>query len=326
MTITTLKSEGLESAATLFERYPYKTVQRMAQKLPQDRLVSFYTSNLARDLEAGRKRWIARDGPEVSAMAGFNDDPYHSKIYGLNMAKVAPWLVLPESGESPELWDAVETHARTRGVQHLSVRLDGEDYPSLHFFEGRGFHLIDVSLKFFLPFSASVEPIRLESPRSGWSIRKMRGADSPWMIALGGGGHGQNHFLNDPALNPEATRNLFGSWVRRCIEGLAYTIYVIEDPSGQGRGFVIYLRSKSFAQAVGRNPLILDYVVLDPKVRGGGLGPWLIQDSLERERGQGFDYCELRTSQHNHRAVIGYEKLGFRLCASDFILHRKLQA
>ncbi len=324
MTIRSLTPEDLEAAATLFERYPYKSVQRTAQKLTPERLVRFYTSNLGRDIEAGRDRWIAFEKKEITALGGFSDDSYHSKIYSLKMAKVTPWLVLPECTEHEELWGAVEAHARSQSVEHLSIRLDGEDYPSLHFFEDREFRLIDVSLKFSLPLSAGEVRAAIESPRSGWSIRKMVATDAEWMIPLGGGGHGQNHFLNDPHLDPEATRTLFSNWVQRCIEGLAYTIYVIEDPTGQGRGFVIYLRNSTFAKAVGRNPLILDYVVIDPKIRGGGMGPWLIQDSLLREQKQGFDYCELRTSQHNHRAVIGYEKLGFRLCASDFILHRKL--
>ena len=68
----------------------------------------------------------------------------------------------------------------------------------------------------------------------------------------------------------------------------------------------------------------MDYVVFDPRVRGGGIGPWFIEESLRAESGANFDYCELRTSQHNHRAIACYEKLGFRICATDFILHRLL--
>lgn len=315
----------LQEASTLFERYPFKAAQRHAQRLRVDRLTRFYTQGLEKDLEAARDRWIAL-GPEGPvALAGLNPDEHHSSVYGMKMGRIAPWLVLPASGAGRPLLRALGDRFRALGLDHLSVRLDGEDYPSLHLFESLDFHLIDVSLKFFLPFpSAGADWPPVEVPRVGWNIRKMQAHDAEWMIPLGGGGHGANHFLNDPNLDPEATRQLFSGWVRRCIDGLAYTIYVLEDPSGQGRGFVTYLRNQGFARTVGRTPLILDYVILDPRIRGGGLGPWLIQESLFRERRQGFDFCELRTSQHNHRAVIGYEKLGFRLCATDFILHRKI--
>lgn len=319
-----LTEEDLDRAAELFERYPYKSAQRAFQKLPPERLVAFYAANLRKDFESDRKRWVAQSGGEPVGLAGLNADGYHTGIYGLKMAKIAPWLMLPDAGCGEAMLEKVEAAARDEGYEHLSARFDGEDFASLHLFESRGFRLIDVSLKFSFPMPGGAAWPETQSPRAGWNIRKMRSHDAEWMVALGGGGHGQNHFLNDPDLDAEATRRLFGNWVQRCIDGLAYTIYVIEDPTGQGRGFVIYLRNSGFAKAVGRNPLILDYVILDPKIRGGGLGPWLVEESLRRENGQGFDYCELRTSQHNHRAVIGYEKLGFRLCASDFIVHRRL--
>ena len=64
------------------------------------------------------------------------------------------------------------------------------------------------------------------------------------------------------------------------------------------------------------NPIILDYVILDPAIRGGGIGPWFIQESLRAESDSGFDFCELRTSQHNYAAIGCYEKLGFRTLKS----------
>lgn len=322
--ITPLTAENLPRAAALFEAYPYKATQRKAQQLRVDRLVTFYMNGLEADLAAGRERWIALGPDGAVGLAGLTADEAHSKVYGLRMGKIAPWLVMPGATAGRELLRAVGDAARRFEMEHLSVRLDGEDFPSLHLYESLNFLLIDVSLKFFLAFPTNREMPAVEVPRVGWNIRKAASHDSEWMIALGGSGHGQNHFLNDPALAPDATRELFSGWVKRCIEGLAYAIYVIEDPSGQGRGFVTYLRNRGFAKTVGRNPLILDYVILDPKIRGGGMGPWLIQESLYRERKQGFDFCELRTSQHNHRAVTGYEKLGFHLCATDFILHRRL--
>lgn len=315
----------LPQASTLFDRYPFKAAQRHAQQLPVERLVRFYTQGLERDLDAGRDRWIALGPDGAVALGGINADEHHSVAYGMAMGKIAPWLTLPGCTAGRPLLRAIGDRSASLGFEHLSVRLDGEDYPSLHLFESFDFHLIDVSLKFFMPFpAAGADWPAIEAPRVGWTIRRMNAADAEWMIPLGGGGHGQNHFLNDPHLDPGATSGLFSDWVRRCIEGLAYAVYVLEDPSGQGRGFVTYLRNQGFSKIVGRNPLILDYVILDPRVRGGGLGPWLIHESLYRERSQGFDFCELRTSQHNHRAVIGYEKLGFRLCATDFILHRKM--
>jgi GNAT superfamily N-acetyltransferase len=158
----------------------------------------------------------------------------------------------------------------------------------------------------------------------GWSIRLSTPADRDWLVDLGSRVHPQNHYFNDPWIDPERVRALFGAWMRRCVDGLAYRIYVLESPQGRPAGFVTYLRSPAFAEAVGRRPLILDYVILEPEARGEGRGSRLIGRTLAMESGSGFDYCELRTSQNNYAAAASYEKLGFRLCSTDFALHHLL--
>lgn len=285
------------------------------------RLNAFYRTQLGAALGGDRPHWAAWSASEPLALAGLLPDPWHSEIYGMSMGKIAPWLdtVDPRTGEA--LLEAVMRAAAERGYEHLSVRLDGEDFENLHLMERAGFLLVDVSMKFSRPMPWGT--VVSEAPGKKWSVREAGPADSDWIVDLGARHHGGTHYLNDPALPVQKTHALFGAWVKRCLEGLAYKIYAIEDPSGQGRGFVIYLQNRGFAEAVGRRPIILDYVILDPDQRGRGLGPWLIEQSLAREGEQGFDYCELRTSQHNHSAVVCYEKLNFRLCATDFVLHRK---
>lgn len=320
---------NVDRAARLFSAYPFKTAQRVVQKLDRERLDAFYLAGLRRGAEAGRPAWFAYDveWPEAGpvALGGLEPESWHGGIYGMRMGKIQPWLnaLDPPAGEA--LLETVRERARADGIEHLSVRIDGEDFANLHLFERAGFLLIDVSMKFSraMPFGARVWP----EERPGWRVRLATPDDAEWMRRLGAREHAHTHFLNDPALPREKTQELFGAWVARCIEKLAWRIHVLEDAQGRGRGFVIYLRNRALRDAVGANPIILDYVILEGSARGGGVGPWFVQESLVRESeetadsGGGFDYCELRTSQHNHAAIGAYEKLGFRLCATDFVLH-----
>jgi GNAT superfamily N-acetyltransferase len=173
-----------------------------------------------------------------------------------------------------------------------------------------------------MPFESPIFP--QPASAQGWSIGLATAEDAEWIRRIGSETHAGTHYLNDPALPVEKTRELFARWLDRCLNGLAYKVYVLRDAAGEGRGFVTYLRGLSFAKAVGRYPIVLDFVLLDPAIRGGGLGVWLVAESLSREAESGFDYCELRTSAHNLGAVMTYEKLGFRCCASDFALHLTL--
>lgn len=314
----------------LFERYPFKQTQRSVQGLDAARLNDFYLDQLRASAGPARARWGVFKNGEAVALGGLADDAWHSSFYGLKMAKLQPWMNAPAAEGASFLLDHVIEHAAKAGVEHLSVRIDGEDFPNLYLFESRGFRLVDVSLKFsrLMPLieeGRGVQGAPTADPASGgFSLSTAEASDRDWMRELGGRAHGHNHFLNDPDLARDRTEKLFAAWVERCIDGLAWRIYTARDAEGVGRGFVIYLRNTRFAEAVGRNPIILDYVILDPSVRGAGLGPWLIRESLRREAGAGFDFCELRTSHHNLAAIRCYEKLGFRVCATDFVLHRRL--
>jgi GNAT superfamily N-acetyltransferase len=315
-----LRESEAALARPLFESYPYKQAQRLVQRLDPARLNQFYLSGLERSLASGQLILGAFREGQLAAIAGLSPDAWHSGIYGLKMAKISPWLGTKSQVEAARLLEEILKLAREEKYEHLSMRLDGEDYAALHAFEDAGFRLIDVSLK----FSRAMTRESSSAPPKGWSLRLSAEADSSWMRELGANQHTHNHFLNDPHLPRERTHALWDAWVDRCIRGLAYRIYVAEQNGESGRGFVIYLRNRSFAETVGRNPIILDYIAIETSARGGGIGPWIVAESLARESASGFDYCELRTSQHNHAAIGLYEKLGFRICASDFILHCKL--
>jgi GNAT superfamily N-acetyltransferase len=335
LTLRLATPDDLPAARRLFDEFPYKAIQSAAQRLDRERLLDFYAAGLKGALEKGvSPHWIVEaqenGSPRPIALAGLAEDPWHSGIYGFPMGKIAPFLnaecgmrnveLRKEAGRL--LLAAIEAAARERGLQHLSVRLDGEDFPNLHLFEAAGWRTVDVSLKFSRPMPFDAPLIPQPAAARGWRIDLASAEDAGWIRRIGSETHGGTHFLNDPALPREKTRELFARWLDRCLGGLAYKVYVLRGPAGEGRGFVTYLRGISFARAVGRSPIILDFVLLDPAIRGGGLGAWLVAESLTREAGSGFDYCELRTSAHNLGAVMTYEKLGFRCCASDFALHQ----
>jgi GNAT superfamily N-acetyltransferase len=358
--IRSFRPDDLPRAAALFAAYPYKEPQRVAQRLDRDRLNAFYLEGLRRAVEAGRPHWVAEAGGEFHALAGLTADSWQSGVYGMKMGKIQPWIAdcglrIADCGsQSPNpnpqssivnrqsaishpqsairnpqsagavLLATVENGARAEGFEQLAARLDGADFPNLHTFEAAGWRLVDVSLKFTLPMPNVGGRAAPPARAARWTIDLAAAGDGDWIRTLAAQSHGATHYLNDPTLPAAATHELFARWVARCLEGLAYHVYTLRDEDGAGRGFVTYLKNEGFARAVGRAPLILDFVLIDPAVRGGGLGPWLIEETLAREEGGGFDYCELRTSAHNLPAVMAYEKLGFRCCASDFTMHKRL--
>lgn len=325
--IMQLSIERHELARRLFREYPYKKLQGKVQGIDIEKMVPFYLAGMKKAIGEGNPHWITLADELPVGVFGCVRDAWHSSVYGVRMAKLQPWIntIMPQAG--PTLINIIEQHARNNGISHLSVRLDGQDFTNVHFFQTAGWKLIDVSLKFSLPMPYER---RMEVPGDPgeWSTRLAEPGDRTWIRHVGSRTHAASHYHNDPGLPRDQTIELFQKWLEKSLDGMAYKVYVLVGRKSGAEekplGFVTYLRSKGFAEASGRNPLILDFVLLDPSVRGQGVGPWFIHETLMKESNEGFDYCELRTSAHNLPAVVAYEKLGFLCVATDMVLTKRL--
>jgi GNAT superfamily N-acetyltransferase len=325
ITLRQAKPDDLELMSRLFDQYPHKQAQQVTQVLDRKKLLKYYLKNLARSLEKHPHHWILQTGNEPLSAAGLIPDAYHSTLYGISMAKIQPWLntIDPASGE--RLIGEIEVTARENGMQHLSVRMDAADYPNIQLFEKDGWKLVDVSVKFSLKMPLVQRRFASHQQDRTLQLAVSEARDLDWIQQLGSTTHSASHFLNDPDLPVDKTECLLASWINRCFNGLAWRVYKLVEPGTGGLGFIIYLKNSPFSEATGRNPLILDFVLIDPAIRGGGIGPWFIEETIGMESDSGFDFCELRTSIHNIGAMACYEKIGFQCCSTDIVLCKSLK-
>ena len=148
---------GIARIQDLLDRYPYKSAQRLAQGISRERLLEFHRSRLASRLLSDQPTWVVERDGDLVALGGLEDDSWHSEIYGIKMGKISPWLNVIEPEAGIVLMDAVLKGAAAERFNHLSVRLDGEDFGNLPAFDSAGVLLSAGSLKFNtpLPFEGS---------------------------------------------------------------------------------------------------------------------------------------------------------------------------
>jgi GNAT superfamily N-acetyltransferase len=322
--IRPIDARDVETIGRLFTYYPYKTAQQVIQKIERPRLEAFFLDRFGSAAQGGKPFWVMQDSAELIGLAGLAGLEWHAAIYGMKMGRIDPWLNTINAEAGVELLTTVEGAARRAGYEHLSIRIDGADFPNLHLLESEGWRTVDISVKFSRPLPIRTRRARTGSREARMHVGTSEQEDGPWIRHVGASTHTATHYLNDPALPAEKTNGLFGQWLDRCLEGLAYRIYTLKNGDGQGLGFITFLKNEAFARAIGRRPLVLDFVLLDPSARGRGLGSWFIEEALKAESPNGFDFCELRTSMHNLAAVGCYEKQRFQCCSTDFVLHKTL--
>jgi ribosomal protein S18 acetylase RimI-like enzyme len=326
-----LLAEDLPTLHELFRDFPHKKHQQREQGIAANALADFFVAAEERrlrkvaDANGEPVQWVAVGGSgTVVALAGLDADAWHSSHYPWQFGRIAPfltWRALPD--ERAALLDAVLAAAAARGMNHVTARVDGAEYGAAQTLESRGFYLVDVSVKCSGAL-ADVPALAPPSRAAGMRIRQVEPADVGAIRAIAASSHAFNHYYNDPWLDPEATNRLFEAWIERCAGGLASHLFVL-DHHGAPAGFVIYLRPASFNAALGTRLAILDFVCLAPVARGGGVGSWLIADTLRR-LGPAATHVELRTSHHNWPALKCYLGLGMRVVSNDLVLHRHATA
>lgn len=309
----------------LFRRYPYKKYHQRFQRLDAEKLTTFFTNGemgkLAQNLAKGQTaQWVAEENGQIVGLAGLQPDSWHSRFYPYTFARVAPFLAWEASPElQAELIGTLLATAKQEGFQHLMTRVDGAEYQVANALLEKGFFLVDASAKLSAHHKA-IPDIAPPSRANGCRVRPFTPADAPAIARIAATSHPMNHFYQDSWLEHAGSDRLFEAWVQRCCDGLSSDIFIL-DKQGEVLGFVIYLRPNGLNKAVGSHLLILDFVCLDTRARGGGLGTWLISESLRELTGQ-YQVLELRTSTHNYPALACYNTLGMRSTSTDFILHR----
>jgi ribosomal protein S18 acetylase RimI-like enzyme len=321
-TIRALKPDDLGELERLFASFPHKRAQQRFQGIDGERLAAFFAQGARRQLERddGPLLRVIDTGHGLSGFGALHADAWHSRFYPGEFGRIAPYLVHEaDAADRAALLDALLAGASERGLGHLSVRIDGAEYGALETLQQAGFRLVDVSVKMSARLR-DVPVLAAPSRAQGMQIRPYAEGDLAAVRRIASGSHPFNHYYNDPALARSGTDALFEAWVERCCTGLAKHVFVLEH-RGRVRGFAIYLRPGALNDALGVTWVVLDFVVIETDARGGGVGRWLVSQTLEGLASE-YDMVELRTSHTNTPALACYHDLNMRSVSTDFALHR----
>ena len=323
-TIRPLRSADADALRTLFREFPHKKAQQKFQKIDSEKLAEFFVRTEMDRLGAGANatsvaQLVAEENGAIAAYAALHRDPWHSGYYSRHFGRVSPFLVYRASADArTALLDALLDAARVDRCEHLIIRIDSSEHDLLPLLNSRGFYLVDCSVKLSARI-AEIPVVAAPPAAAGVVIRPYREGDLGAVMAIASSSHPFNHYYNDPNLARRDTDRLFEGWIERCCTKLGATVYVA-DRAGEVLGFAIYLTPGILNRALDMRLVILDFVCLGTSVQGGGIGRWLIAETLKllAER---FDMVELRTSQNNYPALRCYHSLAVHDVTGDFILH-----
>lgn len=325
MRIRKIAPTDRERIVRYLEEYPYKELQRCAQGLDKKQLSEYHCQRILKSVEKNDSLVAENKHREVIGLAIITPRPWHSKVFGLKMCKVFPFLLFRgEKKERENLITSLLTKISEKGYEHIELRVDVNERENVALLEKKSFRVVDSSIKMYI----NLETARLVLPRlpdKSFKIFTCREAHLEQIKEIARLSHQYNHFFSDFSLRQEMVKELFAQWVEKCWRELAYKVWVATKRD-KILGFAIVLDNPDFNQALKKKIAVLDFMAVRPEVQGRGIGRWLLNETLIRlRRDEDFDQVELRTSINNYPALNLYATNGFYFIGADTILVKNLK-
>ena len=241
---------------------------------------------------------------------------WETGFFGVPMGRLEYILGAGHDARRAALAEGLEA-LRTRGVRHVSARVDVADIEALGLLEDAGFRVMDALVTYTQ--RPGKEPAN--AVREVGTIRDARPEDAAELVAIAGeafaGFRGRFHL--DPHLPDDRSDALYVEWARQCAAmTMADTVLVSEGAQGRLLGFLAFRRREPVSGAGG------------VPVFGGGLGacraeapgayPGLIRAGTIWAHAHG-GVAECQTQNYNFPTVRIYEAVGAHYVRGEYTLH-----
>jgi ribosomal protein S18 acetylase RimI-like enzyme len=317
----------------LLKAYPCKKYQN--QRLGLDSVgLARYQWDLAQKINLEKHPFYTGEkGGRCYFCFGLRKHDWHSEFFGRRIARASHLLFSDEPGDLRRAaGQAIVAKAAEEGIDLVQVRVDVEDRGLSQTLIRAGFQIVGHSVKLGVlwekldSFPRISDNLTDDAPHgpagaSTERIRPIREGDLARLQEVARRSHQRSHFFNDPGLDQGKVSELFPEWLKKCAEGAAAQILVIQ-PEGveQPVGFVTLLLNRRLRQYCGRAAGVVDFIAIDPGWQGRGYGKKLLRAGMQWLSGRS-DYIEIRTELNNYPAIRLYQRQGLEVLSADVELH-----
>ncbi len=315
MNLRQLGPADLEHLHTFVEAYKFKSYRnyRVHPRKAQHAVMLAEVEATLRHRDGVVLETSSADGTAIAVTRALAWD---TDFFGIPMARVE-YVLADSAAAAKHAVLAANEALRTRGVRHVSARVDVEDLMMMGALESAGYRLKDALVTY-------ITRPRKEPPnavREVGSIRDFRPEDGPELVQIAQDAYRgfRGRFHLDTHLPDDRCDALYAEWARQCIaHRMADTVLVSEGHDGQLLGFLAFRKREPVSTVGG------------VAVYGGGLGACrrdtpgayagLIRAGTAWAHARG-GVAECQTQNYNFPTIRIYEAVGAHYVRADYTLH-----
>jgi ribosomal protein S18 acetylase RimI-like enzyme len=314
------------SAADLPSAVARQAFRRYRVDAPAGALEAFARHRVDQLLGAeGAEALAYADGQEIRGLAILQPLAWDSRVLGVPAGRLDIFVTGAYDDRVvivSALLDGALAAAKSRGLRHLSLRVDASDDATVHVVERRGFINVDA----LLTFAASLDRIGTPHAVPGILVRSATAADAGALGELAAAAFKDGRFHTDPSIAPDTARGVYREWAIACATGAAADYVAVAMAGEHVGGFVACRLATDAAVHFGRPTSTIALIAAASDVRGQGVGPLLVGAARDWSRAHDVETLEVGTPVRNLTAARLYERCGFRLVASSFTFRMVIEA
>jgi ribosomal protein S18 acetylase RimI-like enzyme len=190
------------------------------------------------------------------------------------------------------------------GSGFFQARVPTGDVARVGSLEHIGFRTVDVSVTY------RRDP-GLPLPKRSVRVRDARPADRPAVTAIAGRDYTVSRFHLDPDIADDVARSIKREWAGNYFTGARGDRMLVAEHDGDVAGFQLVLDTPEAA--------VIDLIAVAAPARGRGIGSALVCGLAESSPDRPV---QAGTQVANLPALRLYERLGFTVARTDYVLHR----
>jgi GNAT superfamily N-acetyltransferase len=216
--------------------------------------------------------------------------------------------------ETKFLLSAFQRWLAEKNIKFVSTRVPSLDLAVIHALEQEQFSFIESWV--YSKYNLHLNHFDQTPP----TLRYAKPEDKPFMLRYAKGAFATQRFHADSKFSKEKADDLYEKWVSTAFDDPHQKIAVL-DVDGVPAAFMIYFHQTK-AGSEGHKYAMWKFTVIDPALRGRGVGQRFFDGLKAHHKAEGMDYIESGVSLRNLASMNLHNKLQFKIIASLVTFHK----
>jgi dTDP-4-amino-4,6-dideoxy-D-galactose acyltransferase len=232
---------------------------------------------------------------------------------------VSSWKVLAPDAASPRDINAGLIECAGGATAFFSTKIPTADVVTLSKATRAGFSVVDVNVTFDWDADAAATSRDQANGTDAMTVTVVKQNDVAAVEAIAARCFTFSRFHLDPAIGRQRANEVKRQWAANACRGRASVVYVARERD-QVAGFLAVLVNN----VAGRTDAVIDLVGVDAPYQGRGAGLAMSMMFIEQWRDRA-DRLRVGTQISNVPALRLYEKIGFRVAETSYVLHAHIR-